>query len=36
MKHELGARVDEGCVILAIYRKPNIFAKSAGFKPKRA
>ena len=21
----------EGCVILAVYRKPNIFAKSAGF-----
>ena len=23
----------EGCVILAIYRKPNIFRNSAGFKP---
>ena len=22
---------EEGCTILAIYRKPNIFAKSAGF-----
>jgi hypothetical protein len=22
---------DEGCVILAIYRKPNIFRHSAGF-----
>ena len=22
---------DEGCVILAIYRKPNIFRNSAGF-----
>lgn len=24
-------RSDEGCVILAVYRKPNIFRKSAGF-----
>jgi hypothetical protein len=23
----------EGCVILAIYRKPNIFRNSAGFEP---
>ncbi len=23
----------EGCVILAIYRKPNIFRNSAGFDP---
>jgi hypothetical protein len=22
---------EEGCTILAVYRKPNIFAKSAGF-----
>src|SRR4029450_3384234 len=29
-KHE--PKSDEGCTILAIYRKPNIFAKSAGFK----
>ena len=29
-KHE--TKSDEGCVILAVYRKPNIFAKSAGFK----
>jgi hypothetical protein len=25
----------EGCVILAIYRKPNIFRNSAGFEPQR-
>ena len=24
---------DEGCIILAIYRKPNIFRHSAGFEP---
>ena len=24
---------EEGCTILAIYRRPNIFAKSAGFTP---
>ena len=24
-------RSDEGCVLLAVYRKPNIFFKSAGF-----
>ena len=24
---------DEGCIILAIYRKPNIFRNSAGFAP---
>jgi anti-sigma factor ChrR (cupin superfamily) len=24
-------RSDEGCIILAVYRKPNIFRKSAGF-----
>lgn len=29
-KHE--TKSDEGCIILAVYRKPNIFAKSAGFK----
>ena len=29
-KHETHSA--EGCTILAIYRKPNIFAKSAGFK----
>ena len=28
-KHETHS--DEGCTILAIYRKPNIFARSAGF-----
>ena len=28
-KHE--TKSDEGCTILAVYRKPNIFAKSAGF-----
>lgn len=28
-KHETHS--DEGCIILAIYRKPNIFARSAGF-----
>jgi anti-sigma factor ChrR (cupin superfamily) len=31
-KHE--TKTDEGCTILAIYRKPNIFAKGAGFKSK--
>ena len=25
---------DEGCTLLAIYRKPNIFFNSAGFEPK--
>jgi anti-sigma factor ChrR (cupin superfamily) len=29
-KHETHSA--EGCTILAVYRKPNIFAKSAGFK----
>lgn len=29
-KHE--TKSAEGCVILAVYRKPNIFAKSAGFR----
>ena len=28
-------RSDEGCVILAIYRKPNLFRDSAGFVAKR-
>ena len=27
-------RSDEGCTILAIYRKPNIFKNTAGFKPR--
>ena len=30
-KHE--TRSDEGCVILAVYRKPNVFRNSAGFTP---
>ena len=30
-KHETYS--EEGCVILAIYRKPNIFKNSAGFEP---
>ena len=25
---------DEGCTLLAIYRKPNVFYKTAGFEPK--
>ena len=33
-KHE--TKSDEGCIILAIYRKPNIFAKSAGFKSSKS
>ena len=33
-KHE--TKSDEGCIILAIYRKPNIFAKSAGFRAAKA
>ena len=28
-KHE--THTDEGCVILAVYRKPNVFRSSAGF-----
>ena len=27
-------RTDEGCLLLAIYRKPNIFYKTSGFKVK--
>ena len=27
---------EEGCTILAVYRKPNIFAKSAGFSTSKA
>lgn len=27
-------RTDEGCLLLAIYRKPNVFYKTAGFKAK--
>ena len=27
---------EEGCTILAIYRRPNVFAKSAGFSAKKA
>ncbi len=30
-KHETYSK--EGCIILAIYRKPNVFKGSAGFKP---
>ena len=30
-KHE--TRSDEGCVILAVYRKPNVFRNSTGFAP---
>jgi hypothetical protein len=29
------ARSDEGAVILAIFRKPNVFQKSSGFDRKR-
>ena len=25
-------RSDEGCVLLAVYRKPNVFFNSAGFR----
>ncbi|MCR9219158.1 MAG: cupin domain-containing protein [Alphaproteobacteria bacterium] len=29
-------RSDEGCLLLAVYRKPNIFFKSAGFEAENA
>jgi hypothetical protein len=27
-------RTDEGCLLLAIYRKPNVFYNTSGFKSK--